>query len=169
MDLAGYSPSLEEQRTKAKFWVRARKQGVERDEVTLATGLSLTGDARLTTWWGKPGFSTWFANDTEFEEEMEYLVYRMPFYLLSVLEDDSEKSSGAKVNALKLLAEIANKMPVRHKQVVWKDASIQNMSPDQLRRFIAKESKKLGLAASVPEQALGSTEAPDPDSDSLDS
>lgn len=148
MDHITYQSSDEDQRVKAQYWVRARKQGVSREEVTLASALSLTGDARLTSWWNRPGFSLWFANDTEFEEEMEYLVNRMPHYLRGVLDDQSKEASpAAKVNALKLLAEITSKMPERHKKIVWKDAAIQSMTPDQLRRFIERESRKLRLKA----------------------
>ena len=154
-EITRYKPGAEEQRTKATFWVRAKRQGVCREDVSLATALSLTADSRITNWWAQPGFSAWFANDTEFEEEMEFLIYRMPFYLQDILEAQGEEASAsAKVNALKLLAEIANKMPVKHKQVVWKDASIQSMTPDQLRKFIAKESRKLGLASPLAERSL---------------
>ena len=138
-----FTPSDRHREVKARFWSKAQDYNyMASDKITLATALEVTGDQKLKRFWAIDGFEDWFGDSRRFEAEILALVYEFPAYAKAILDSDSPQIS-AKVNLLKLLAEIANKMPAKTKEIIVSDKGINKLDEDQLRKQIAEKTKKL--------------------------
>jgi ABC-type branched-subunit amino acid transport system ATPase component len=96
----------------------------------------------ISRWWSLPGFKEWFRNADEFRQRLEYLANLSLDALEYVLVDPKAQSS-AKVNAAKLLMEVARKMPSKVAQERFLDEAIAGMSAKQLEEFVQKKSQQL--------------------------
>lgn len=113
-----YTPSPDDRKLKAEFWVKAR----EIIGFSPANGLTLSDACRLVsepkrlmTAWKKQGFKEWFANGDEQRQRLEYAFeIGVEALLNDVILNPDPKTASAKVNAVKLLAELARKFPRQH-------------------------------------------------------
>lgn len=138
-----YLPTPEQRKSKSAFWVRFNENPIcEPAEISLSIALRFAGDSRLSRWWSQEGFKEWFRNQEEFRQRLEYLVNLSLDSLENVLIDPKAQSS-AKVNAAKLLMEVARKMPPRGAVEKYLDEKIAEMDRKQLEEYIAKKTKVL--------------------------
>jgi len=143
-----FIPEDEMQRTKSVFWSRMRSNnqtarvpdGQSPESVSLAEAVRITGDLRLQDWWSDD-FASWFSNDGSFDEEMQYLIDMFPAHVERILTADAPQL-GAKVTALKLIAEVAG---LRKSDDGSAKDKFTKMSEDQLRAFVRKHMAKRGL------------------------
>lgn len=129
-----FLPSPVHRRAKTKFWTRYMDLDTG-TKVNLAQALQLTGEPSLAKWWNLPGFQDWFLNKEEARERLEYLWYLG----MDAIEDiflDPDANHNAKVQALKIIANLAGKEPTRTEK--YADESIQKMDKDKLRAYIKK-------------------------------
>ena len=130
-----FSPSTDQIRTKAVYHTRTNSE-----DTTLAHAITVTGDSRLRRWWSE-SFSTWFFNNSAFEEELEGLVQEIPKTLRDILADDGPQLS-TKLNAVKLIGELAG---------LFKDSSDKKdkktYTKEELRKIIQAKGGHLLKAA----------------------
>jgi len=108
-----YVPTPTERKLKAKFWTRAAENplvNLNGASITLTSVKQMTGGgAQLDAAWKKPGFQTWFTNPDDGRAKLEYLFDLGLDALEELLMNPDPKTSSAKVNALKLLAELTGR------------------------------------------------------------
>lgn len=142
-DEVDFTPVDNDYALKAKFWSRARNSGVSSgDEITLAAAMEIIQDQRLPKRWKVEGFKEWFLDDQSFDADVLEMCYKLPQYAKDILEDPNAQAS-AKVNILKLMAEIGRKMPAKSKEVIFADKTVQKMDEAQLTKLIADNAAKL--------------------------
>lgn len=142
-----YLPSPEQRKAKSGFWARFHENPLcDAQDITLAMALKVGGDGRVSRWWSEPGFRDWFRNADEFRQRLEYLVNLSLDTLEHVLVDPKAQGS-AKVNAAKLLMEVARKMPPKGTTERYLDEKIAEMDRKQLEEYISKKTKLLPVPA----------------------
>lgn len=143
-DNISFEPTRVHYQIKAAFWSKAERLGYTVDSnITLATAIEVTEDTRLQSFWSIPGFADWFSDGGTFESQILELLYQFPAHALNILNDDNA-TAAAKVNLLKLLAEVGRKMPSKQKEIVYADKQIQKMDRKQLEDYVRKHSKLIG-------------------------
>lgn len=152
VDMLQYRPTEEQQKVKAAFWTNQhRDDTIILSEITLARAYQVTGDSRLANWWSEPGFKGWFANKDEFKQKIEHLL-NVGLNAISDLLRDPEVQASAKVKAFEVLARLADKEPVKVKEVKFADKKIQEMNPAELRKFLQSKQVLLKETANETEE-----------------
>lgn len=138
-----YEPTPKQQKIKARFWNRFQPGPFSSpDTVSLAEAQQVTGVAGLKAWWDKPGFKEWFLNRDEGREKVEYLFIKALEAVELMLFDEKSQAS-AKVNALKVLAELANKYPNNKSTQTSGDSSIASMSEAELVKYLERKGVQI--------------------------
>lgn len=138
-----YLPTPEMRRAKGAFWARFNDNPIcDPEDISLATAMRFSPDNRLSKWWALPGFRDWYRNRDEFRQRMEYLAQLALDTLETILVDPLAQGS-AKVNAAKLIMEVARKMPAKSQAEQFMDEKISQMSRPQLEEYIKKSVKLL--------------------------
>lgn len=110
-----YTPTTSERKLKAKFWAKA----AENPLISLGEGQSVTleqvrkmagGGAKLEKAWANTAFRNWFLDIEDGKAKLEYLFDLGLDAIEGLLLSDDPKTSSAKVNALKLLADLTGKL-----------------------------------------------------------
>jgi hypothetical protein len=110
-----YTPTTSERKLKAKFWAKA----AENPLISFGEGQSITleqvrkmagGGAKLEKAWTNPSFRNWFLDIEDGKAKLEYLFDLGLDAIEGLLLSDDPKTSSAKVNALKLLADLTGKI-----------------------------------------------------------
>lgn len=154
-----FQPNDQQRRLKARFWsVYSADPYIEPKLLALEHVVELTQDHRAERWWAVPGFKGWFLNDKEHEERVSYLYYLALDSLEEILLSDDPKMSSARVNAIRLVAELGSKMPSKTNGKEFSDKQINDMSKQQLEEFISTQSKRLGLTLNQIQTSLGAEE-----------
>lgn len=133
-----FLPSPAQRKTKAAFWTVLNDNPIaDKDHITMASVVHVTGDTRVHKWWGQEGFQEWFCNKDEFRQRLEYLAH----LALDTVEEvllDGEANANARMNAAKLMLEAARKMPDKNAKEQYLDESIHKMSKKELESYIKK-------------------------------
>jgi hypothetical protein len=126
------------------------------DDPTFAPGTALPltlaerlAGCSLTDWWTQPGFQEWLVNSTEFRERLEGAAL-MALDALEAIVTDPSKMDNARVNAAKVLMELARKYP---RQSTPEDAAkdVSTWDRAQLEEYVRKNAGKLLAMASPAE------------------
>lgn len=145
-----YLPTPEQRKVKSALWARFAENPLgDPSGMSLASVQKLVNDRRIDRWWPVPGFRDWLLNREEFRERVEYLANLALDSLEGILANPEEKGM-AKVNASKLLMEIARKMPPKHVKEIYSDKRIGEMDTKQLEEYIRRHTPML-VAADNPE------------------
>ncbi len=134
-----FQPSPLMQTMKAQFWARFQPGPVnDTANLTLPTVQQYVSDPRLKKYWSTPGFKEWFTNQDENRERIEYL-WMVGLDTAEQILRDSNAQPNAKVQLLKLLAEVAGKLPKPGKNdEKFADASINNMDAKELKAWLKR-------------------------------
>jgi hypothetical protein len=133
-----YLPTPPQRKVKAAFWAVYNENPIMGvDKINLATVQQITGSAVVSKWWAKDGFKEWFLNKDETRQRLEYL-FNLSLDTAEEILIDPEANTNAKVQMIKLLAELTNKMPQKWKQEKFLDENIQKMDKRQLEGFLKK-------------------------------
>lgn len=147
VDELTYLPSPEQRRAKSAFWARFSDNPIcEPEDISLAVALRFSPDNRLSRWWIQPGFKEWFRNRDEFRQRMEYLANLALDSLEGILADPKAQGT-AKVNAAKLIMEVARKTPNKSQAEQFLDEKVSQMSRPQLEEYIKKNLRLLDSAS----------------------
>ncbi len=94
---------------KSHFWNAMQTTPIcDPDKVTLAAAMQLTGEKKLTAWWDRPGFESWFCMGEEFDVKLDSLKYQALDALQDILRSPDAPAS-AKVAAAKHIMDHASK------------------------------------------------------------
>lgn len=146
VDMLQYRPTEEQQEVKAAFWANQhRDDTIILSDITLARAYQVTGDSRLAKWWSEPGFKGWFSNKDEFKQKIEHLL-NVGLQAMNDLLRDPEVQASAKVKAFEVLAKLADREPVKVREVKFADKKVQEMTPAELRKFIQSKKNFIGEA-----------------------
>lgn len=152
-DVAVFLPSDNQRACKSQFWTRIAESGIQLPpELDLATASRYTSDPRIQAWWSAPNFSQWFSNSQEFRERMEFLANIAIDELQSLIQSAGTQAS-AKTAAIKMVMEIAGKMPKQKADAESEDDVIARMSKTELEEYISKKMPVLVRASSTPSEA----------------
>lgn len=136
-----FEPSAAQRAAKTAFWVRYEEMPLaDITDINVTMAMQLSGNRSVGNWWKRPGFEDWFLNKQEWKQRIEYLAMLSLEVAEDILNDDRAPAA-AKVNLIKALNELANKMPAKSKEVKLIDEGISNMNKEQLREFIEKGTK----------------------------
>lgn len=148
-----YLPTHEQRKVKSAFWVRFNENPLcEPQDISLSVIDRIVHDTRTSKWWAQAGFKEWFRNQEEFRERVESMAHLALDTLMVILVTDDPKTSSARVNAAKLLLEVARKLPSRTQtQDKFADEKISSMDRKQLDAYIAKHMSRVEAPASTEE------------------
>jgi len=138
-----FVPTDIQRRVKAAFWAKqADMPFMDASQITLKFVIAQTGTAKLKDWWDKPGFKQWFLNQEEARQKLEYLYNLALDTLQEMLINTDPKAQSARVKAVQLIAELANKVPKKD-MVDVADRAIQAMDRQALLAFLEKNGIQL--------------------------
>lgn len=107
-----YIPTERERRYKAQFWARTQDNPLfASGDLTLAAVRQVLDTEALNASWNQPGFQAWFSNRQEFRERIEYLADLALDQMEQILVNQDPKAQSARVNTIKIIAELASKFP----------------------------------------------------------
>jgi hypothetical protein len=154
-----FDPNIDQRKCKSAFWVvKGDSQfGDVISQVSLAEALRVTGENKLKAWWSLPGFIDWFTNNQSFRQRAEYLADLAMDTIEEVLLNP-ETNPNARINAAKLMMEVAQKLPKQQAQVKLADQFIANMDITQLKEYVLKHTPKELLGAGKVVKDNGSSE-----------
>lgn len=133
-----HNPTDAQRKLKTKFWMRAADNPfLDRANVTQEMVRKITGSEAVLKYWHLPGFQAWFLNQDENREKLEDLYSMALDSMRAIFLSDDPKTYAAKVNALKLLAELAGKFPTAASKDKAAEA-VSAMSKEELEEFLAK-------------------------------
>jgi hypothetical protein len=143
----GFVPNRAQRALKARFWTLLANSFNPRNphEMTNMEIAKTVRDNRVLAWFGTPGFKDWFMNSTEHIERLEYLFDLALQAAEDVLLCDDPKAMSARVNMVRVIAELAKKMPSRG-QEQFQDEKISKMSKAELEDFLAQQGVKVQSA-----------------------
>lgn len=145
-DTVIFQPTPAQKKLKAKFHSRFIPGPLtDLNNLSLSDALEITGDSRLRKLWEQPGFKEWFANRDENRERLEYLFTLALDTAEEILTSETAQAS-AKVNMVKVLAELANKFPNKYAQEKYVDEEINRMSELQLTTWLSRRGVELPAA-----------------------
>ncbi len=137
-DQVMFSPQNKHRMLKAKFWSKFQPGPFHSPEtVSAALVQEITKSSIVKECWSLPGFKEWFLNQDEAREKLEYLFLKS-LDIAEQLLDDPDTQGNAKVQMIKVLAELANKFPTKTVEK-YADESISKMNDTQLRLFLEKK------------------------------
>lgn len=138
-----FSPTKAQRALKARFWTIISNSMTSKNPhaMTQMEIARTVRDNRIMNWWGVTGFKDWFMNNTEHIERLEYLFDLALTAAEEVLLSDDPKTSNAKVNMVKIIAELARKMPSKGGDK-FQDEAIGKMSAEELRAYLEQHGVK---------------------------
>ena len=105
------NPTEAQIRTKSKFWASLADHPLIGGKApSLALIKQVTQSAAIEGWWRKPGFKEWFLNERASDERLDWLLHLSMSALEDILLSTDPKSQGARVAAIKTVAEMAGKL-----------------------------------------------------------
>jgi hypothetical protein len=137
-----FLPAPIHQQLRAQFWARFAPSPFEsKENITLATAQNYVNDSRLKRYWGTPGFKEWFCRQNENMERLEYL-WSIGLDAAETILRDQTGQAGPKIQLLKLIAEVTNKLPKAKSEERFSDDKINKMNEDELNEFLAVRKVK---------------------------
>lgn len=152
-----FKPTEEMEKAKARLLVRLDSLPMQ-PQITASLAISLTGVARIESWWRIEGFIEWFTNKDEYKERVEHLYRKSLNALEEILLNTDIKAQGARINAIKLLVELADKLPNRAADTQYADAAIAKMDKNQLVSFLEKQGIKIETVKAIEGEVLNESE-----------
>jgi hypothetical protein len=142
-----FQPGPLHRKWKARFWSKYVPNPLtDVSDCTFDEVNEIIRDSRVAKNWSNQAFREWLFNTDENRERLEYLFTMALDTAEEILMSESAQVS-AKVNMIKVLAELANKFPSKNATERYVDDEINKMSELQLkawleRRGIAPRSTK---------------------------
>lgn len=151
-----FQPTKSQREAKAAYWAVKGEAayGDVVDLVKMNDAMRITGDNRFKTWWQISGFIDWFSNSKSYSQRAEYLA-DLAMDAVEEILTNPDANPNARINAAKLMMEVANKLPKGQQAPKVLDKAIDAMDMDQLRAFISKHAPKT-LNAGKEEEENGS-------------
>lgn len=135
----GFEPTDEQRKAKARLHAVVRDSGIyDVNKLTPAQMADLAGTPDVKKWLLLPGFKTWIVNGSEYLAKAEVLFHKVLDSMIHIAASDDPKSFAAKVNSLKLLADM---LGYTNKKVVVRDLGAEIPKDEaELREYIRKHN-----------------------------
>lgn len=135
-----FTPNRGQRAIKARFWTILSNSMTSKNPLEMSTVevMRTVRDNRLGAWINIPGFKDWFFNSTEHIERLEYLFDLALIAAEEILLSDDPKSANAKVQMIRVIAELAKKMPQKGGDN-FQDEKISRMSKHELEEFLKSQ------------------------------
>lgn len=136
-----FRPNPAQRQAKTRYWALVSEQAIADDQASIdpyELGKTLQCSA-LPHWWENNHFQVWFCNRHEHLQRIEYLFDLALDAAEQILQNEDPKAQSARVAMIKILADLANKR--RAERVA--DASINQMTEEQLRAYVGKQAHVL--------------------------
>lgn len=139
-----FTPTRAQRALKARFWTLLAGSITARSphEMTHMEIAKVVRDTRILPWFAIPGFKDWFMNSTEHIERLEYLFDLALQAAEDILLSEDPRAASAKVNMVRVIAELAKKMPSKA-QEQFQDEKIAKMSKSELEAYLASQGVQL--------------------------
>ncbi len=157
-----FNPSDAMVRARAVLWDELRDGPKQANELSIPQLVSLTRETRVTGWMRKEGFREWFTNTRENEILIETAYTTLLTGLKKRIPTMADKDA---INYLKLIAELANKMPKKWENTRVLDADVGRMSDDQRVALMVDTLRRMGATVVLPTAKLTPGEEKPVDSD----
>lgn len=146
-----FEPTLGQRRAKANFWTAWQEDPtVDPELMTADTAARLAGNRTVRRWWSEPGFKAWFMNKEEQRQRMEYLFELSMDAAESILTNEDPKAQGARVQLIKHMSELADKMPNKNKGLGngldGMVKAILSMGEVELKALLQKQGTTTGVS-----------------------
>jgi len=157
-----FTPTSRQRKVKATFWSRFQPGPfASADSLSMTDVQGITKDPGLKEWWSKDGFREWFMNREEAREKLEYLFMKSLDVAEEIMDDPLAQAS-AKVNVIKVLAELANKFPSKQVEK-YADDDINRMDEKQLRGYLERKGVTIKEEKVIDVSSSEEKDAPDED------
>lgn len=139
-----YRPTPLERRAKSIFWTRTLENPLlSTEDLSGRKLVQITGIGGIANSWNKPGFKDWFTNQGEYRERLHYLFDLALDAAESVLLSEDPKTQSARVNMIRVVAELANKFPSRYEKDTVETMAIAKLSKTELELYLERQGIKL--------------------------
>lgn len=128
-----YHPSSTERKLKARFWT-VWNDGITKGTPTIEDYFRITGDKESKASDG--GFVAWVLNAKEAAEMLHYLGH-LNLQLAEEMLVDEDVKTGDKIKVMSLVNDLI-KSTAPKAQKEFADKQLADMTPEQLKAFIAK-------------------------------
>lgn len=91
---------------------------------------------KLDEWWQDANFTSWFLNDEEFRERLEYICDVALDHFATMVSLMPEMNAGDALKTAKLAFELADKMPKKKMEHTVSDNKIAQMNEAELREYV---------------------------------
>ena len=148
--LKPFKATVPQKKAKASFWVAYSDNPLTPvDDMTTAEIARYIPGTSVDKWMHISGFRDWFFNKNEHRQRLEYLYNLALDSAESILLDDDPKTASARVNVIKVIAELANKYPRQNESSNrYLDSTIASMDRAELEMFLEKQGVQMHLTAS---------------------
>lgn len=140
-----FRPTPEQQQWKAKYWTTALNADNSPD---VADVVRVIGTQKIRNVWADPAFKDWFLNKDSYRWKLEYLFDKATYAMEEILDNNDPKAQSARVNVIKLISELASKMPKPAEKENDLAKQIGSMDSAQLELFLEKKGMQLHVSAS---------------------
>ena len=144
--VADFRPTEAMVRVKARTWANLGDSAAA--GLTLAAAQQASGSAALANWWGRPGFKAWFSNTSVTSERLEWLLHLSLAAAEDVLLNTDPKAQGARVQMVKVVADLLGKRAKAPEQADGK-GGIETMNKAELEALLAAQGIRLERVANV--------------------
>lgn len=146
-----FEPSMGQRRAKANFWTAWQDDPtLDPELMTADTAARLSGNRTVRRWWTEPGFKAWFMNKDEQRQRLEYLFELSMDAAEDILTNSDPKAQGARVQLIKHMSELANKMPSKSNSLgAGLDGMVKailSMGEVELKALLQKQGTTTGVS-----------------------
>lgn len=131
-------------KAKQRYWRKIKLQAVAGDPAQLTDQqiARLAGDANLVTALQNPQFHDWFLNEKAEEDLIKAGAESAIRALLDIITGvDEDAKAAVKVQAAKILLDMAGYGAKNVKEVVYKDEQVAKMSEEELQKLIQDHTR----------------------------
>ena len=150
-DALDFKPNEAMKRAKVRFWENVRENSLNKDisRYPLTMMATLAGTRRFEEWAEKPMFLAWFCDEKFESHKVQTLADRAIAVLADILEaPEVEKLLTAKdkINAAKLLLDVADRFPSKSTKIVYVDKGLEKLNDKQVELEMEKIARQLDTA-----------------------
>jgi hypothetical protein len=133
-----FVPTDAQKRAKAKLRIALTDSLMEPGQLTPQRAADLIDNTSILTWNKQSGFFQWLTDTGEQRTRIEYLFELALDAAEQLLRNTDPKAQGARLNAIKVVSELASKFP-RQKDAAEDTKQLEQMDRKQLEQFLQSQ------------------------------
>jgi len=120
-------------------------------QIEKIVGIGLRND------WQQDGFQDWMLNRHEYDEKLELLFSLALDGAEQILQNTDPKAQSARVQMIKIVAELANKMPARWQQSDPVKDTLNSLNQQEIEDLLGKHGLQLKITAKTEQETVDVT------------